>query len=101
MKTVVFLLVALTILSIALSTGGAVYYLLFWMLMAMMAISLETALATLFTIRVSTAAQKNRAVRFFATASRSTPSVALNWTPCLLMQVLETSATTAPIEGNP
>ena len=62
-KTVVFLLVALTLLAIALSTGGAIYYLMFWMLMMMMLIALETALATLFTIRVSTASQKNRAVR--------------------------------------
>ena len=62
-KTVVFLLVALTLLAIALSTGGAIYYLLFWMLMMMMLISLETALTTLFTIRVNTVTQKNRAVR--------------------------------------
>ena len=63
LKTVVFLLVALTILAIALSTGGAIYYLLFWMLITMLLIALETTLATLFTIRVSTASQKNRAIR--------------------------------------
>ena len=62
-RTVVFLLVALTLLAIALSTGGAVYYLLFWMLMMMFAIAFETALATLLTIRVETAAQRTRAVR--------------------------------------
>ncbi len=63
LKTVVFLLVALTILAIALSTGGAIYYLLFWMLMMMLVIALETALLTLLTIRVSTVSQKNRAIR--------------------------------------
>ena len=62
-RTVVFLFVALTLLAIALSTGGAVYYLLFWMLVMMLAISLETVLTTLFTIRVSTEAQRNKAVR--------------------------------------
>ncbi len=62
-KTVVFLLIALTLLAIALSTGGAIYYLLFWTLMMIFLISLETALATLFTIRVRTSLQKSRAVR--------------------------------------
>lgn len=71
-KTVVFLLVALTLLAIALSTGGAIYYLLFWMLMMMLFIALETALATLFTIRVSTMTQKNRAIRGETVAIRMT-----------------------------
>jgi len=71
-KTVVFLLVALTLLAIALSTGGAIYYLLFWMLIMMLAIALETALATLFTIRVSTMTQKNRAIRGETVAIRMT-----------------------------
>jgi len=62
-KTVAFLLIALTLLAIALSVGGAVYYMLFWMLMMILAVSLETALATLLTIRVNTSAQKDRAVR--------------------------------------
>lgn len=62
-RTVAFLFIALTLLAIALSTGGAVYYLLFWMLMMMLLIALETALATLFTISVTTAAQRNQAVR--------------------------------------
>ena len=62
-KTVAFLLVALTLLVIALSVGGAIYYMLFWMLMMMLLVSLETALATLWSIRVSTSAQRTRAVR--------------------------------------
>lgn len=62
-KTVVFLLIALTLLAIALSTGGAIYYLLFWTLMMILLIALESALATLYTIRVSSSAQKDRAVR--------------------------------------
>ncbi len=62
-KTVVFLLIALTLLAIALSTGGAIYYLLFWTLMMILLISLETALATMYTIRVSSSVQKSRAVR--------------------------------------
>ncbi len=62
-KTVGFLLIALTLLVIALSVGGAMYYMLFWMLMMMLLVSLETALATLWSIRVSTSAQKTRAVR--------------------------------------
>ena len=62
-RTVVFLFIALTLLAIALSTGGAIYYLLFWMLIMMLAIALETTLATLFTIRVTTSAQRSKAVR--------------------------------------
>lgn len=62
-KTVVFLLIALTLLAVALSIGGSLYYLLFWMLMMMLVISLETVLVTLWSIHVSTAAQKTRAVR--------------------------------------
>ncbi len=62
-KTVVFLLIALTLLAIALSTGGAIYYLLFWTMMMILLIALETALATLVTIRVRTSLQKSRAVR--------------------------------------
>ena len=62
-RTVVFLLIALTLLAIALSTGGAIYYLLFWMFMALMVISLETVLATLWTIRVRAEAQRTKAIR--------------------------------------
>ena len=61
-RTVVFLLIALTLLAIALSTGGAIYYLLFWMFMALMVISLETVLATLWTIRVRAEAQDRKSV---------------------------------------
>lgn len=62
-KTIAFLLVALTLLAIALSTGGAIYYMMFWMLAMMLAFSLASALATLMTIRVETAAQRAKAVR--------------------------------------
>ncbi len=62
-RTVVFLLIALTMLTIALSTGGTIYYLLFWTLMMMLAIALESALVTLWTLRVTAMAQKSRAVR--------------------------------------
>lgn len=62
-RTALFLFIALTLLTIALSTGSAIYYLLFLMLIMMLMISLETVLITLFTIRVSVQAQKSRAVR--------------------------------------
>ena len=69
-RTLVFLFVALTLLAVGLSTGGAVYYLLFWMLMSMLLMSLVSVLGTLFTLRVSTTAQKTQAVRGDSVAIR-------------------------------
>lgn len=62
-RTVCFLLIAFTFLAIGLSVGGAIYYLIFWMLTAMLLVGLESAISTLFTISVETRAQKGKAVR--------------------------------------
>ena len=62
-RTVGFLLIDLTLLAIALSVGGTIYYLLFWMLIAMLLVALESTLSTLLTIKVETASQRAQAVR--------------------------------------
>ena len=62
-RTAVFLLMAATLLVIALSTGTAVYYLLAAMLGMMAFVGFLSALVTLLTLEVGLAAQKRRAVR--------------------------------------
>ncbi len=62
-RTAVFLLLGLTLLAIALSTGTAVYYLLAAMIGMMAFIGFASALATLLTLRISLTAQKRRATR--------------------------------------
>ncbi len=52
-RTAAFLLLALTLLLIALSTGAAIYYLLFWMLAMMALLALAGSIATLLLMRVS------------------------------------------------
>ncbi len=71
-RTAAFLLIALTLLVIALSTGAAIYYLLFWMLIMMLVLALESTLATLFSIRIAASSQKNRAVRGDSVSIRMT-----------------------------
>ncbi len=62
-RTAVFLLVAATLLAIALSTGTAVYYLMAAMLGMMALVGFLSALATLLTLKITLTAQKKRAVR--------------------------------------
>lgn len=62
-RTAVFLLMAFTLLVIALSTGTAVYYLLSAMLFMMALIAFFSALITLFTLELELNAGKKRAVR--------------------------------------
>ena len=62
-RTAVFLLMAATLLIIALSTGTAVYYLLAAMLGMMALVAFLSALVTILTLEVGLAAQKRRAVR--------------------------------------
>jgi len=54
---------ALTMLAVALSTGAAIYYLLFGMFGAMLLISLVTAITTLATVRVQCRAPKQQVTR--------------------------------------
>ena len=62
-RTAVFLLMAVTLLIIALSTGTAVYYLLSAMLGMMAVIAFASVLLTLFTLEIDLVAPKKRAVR--------------------------------------
>ena len=62
-RTAVFLLLAATLLVIALSTGTAVYYLMAAMMGMMALIGFFSALATLYTLQIELAAQKRRASR--------------------------------------
>ena len=62
-RTAVFLLMAVTLLIIALSTGTAVYYLLSAMLGMMAAIAFASVLLTLFTLEIDLVVPKKRAVR--------------------------------------
>ncbi len=62
-RTAVFVLVALTLLVIALSTGTTVYYLLAIMLLMMTLLSLISVLVTLVTLRVKASAQRRRVSR--------------------------------------
>ena len=62
-RTAVFLLLAVTLLVIALSTGTAVYYLLATMLAMMALVAFASALTTLLTLQIELTAQKKRAVR--------------------------------------
>ncbi len=69
-RTAVFLLVAATLLVIALSTGTAVYYLMAAMLGMMALEGLFSALITLFTMQIELTAQKKRASRGESVAVR-------------------------------
>lgn len=62
-RTAVFVLVALTVAVIALSTGTTVYYLLAIMPAMMALLSLASVLATLATLHVTTTAQRRRVSR--------------------------------------
>ena len=62
-RTGVFLLMTVTLLIIALSTGTAVYYLLSAMLGMMALLAFLSALLTLMTLEIGLAAQKKRATR--------------------------------------
>lgn len=62
-RTAVFVLVALTVAVIALSTGTTVYYLLAIMPAMMAVLSLVSVLLTLLTLQVTAAAQKKRVSR--------------------------------------
>lgn len=62
-RTAVFVLVALTLLLIALSTGATVHYLLAIMPSMMLLLSLISVLLTLATVRVSASAQRKRVSR--------------------------------------
>lgn len=62
-RTLIYLLVVLTILAVALSTGGAIYYLLFACMAAMALLALETVLATLFFTRVQADMRERRVTR--------------------------------------
>jgi len=53
----------LTMLAVALSTGAAVYYLLFGMFAAMLSLSFITALATLRAVRVTSRAPREQVIR--------------------------------------
>ena len=69
-RTAVFLLLAVTLLVIALSTGTAVYYLMAAMLGMMALIGFLSALLTLLTLQIDLTAQKKRAVRGESVAVR-------------------------------
>lgn len=69
-RTAVFLLVAATLLVIALSTGTAVYYLMAAMLGMMALTGFLSALLTLLTLRIELGAQKKSAVRGESVAVR-------------------------------